>query len=58
MVTLRWASFLLAAECLVCLFVAERGQGSVILAGAFFLLLLIFCWTLRAPRPSTRKASS
>ncbi|CAN7515084.1 hypothetical protein LJR042_003511 [Microbacterium maritypicum] len=58
MVALRWASFLLAAECLVCLFIAERGIGSAILAALFFVLFLLFCWTLRSRSTTTRKASS
>lgn len=58
MVALRWASFLLAVECLVCLFITERGIGSAILAAVFFILFLLFCWTLRSRSTSTRKASS
>lgn len=58
-ILIRFASFLLAAECLVVLFLIPRGVGSMLAAAMFFLFFLILCWTFRTPRPSVnRKASS
>lgn len=48
MTTVRWVSFLLAAECLVALFFTPNGVGSMILAALFFLFFLILCWSLGA----------
>lgn len=48
MTTVRWVSFLLAAECLVALFFTPNGVGSMILAALFFLFFLILCWSVGA----------
>lgn len=48
MITVRWVSFLLAAECLIALLFVPRGIGSMILAALFFILFLILCWSLGA----------
>ena len=44
---LRWASFLLAVICLVCLGFTPNGPASFALAGFFFVAFVAHCWTYR-----------
>lgn len=48
MATVRWVAFLLAAECVVCLWFVPRGVWSAILAALFFLFFVTYCWSLGA----------
>lgn len=48
MTTVRWISFLLAAECVVALVFVPRGVGSMVLAALFLIFFLILCWSLGA----------
>lgn len=55
MVTLRWAAFLIGAECLVCLFFTRNGVWSTVLAVTFLICFFI----VGSGRPTTdsRKAT-
>lgn len=48
MIVVQLASFFLAVECLVLLFIIPRGLASSVLALLFFIFILIFSWTVRA----------
>lgn len=48
MIAVQLASFFLAVECLVLLFIIPRGLASSILALLFLIFILIFSWTVRA----------
>ena len=54
MTALRWLTFLLALECLYCLWLSEPGREATLNAVCFLLYFTLYCWTLRRPRP--RKA--
>lgn len=56
MMVVRFASFVLAVECLVVLFLIPRGVGSMVTAALFLLFFLVLCWTFRTS--ANRKASS
>ena len=53
MILVRWAAFLLAAECLALLAIVPRSAASAILAALFFLFFLVLCWTFRTTRKAT-----
>lgn len=48
MTALRWATSLLGALCLVCLFFAPRGLGSTVVAALFFICFVTVGWTVGA----------
>lgn len=52
MITLRYLAFILAAITLWCFFVTPNSPATVWLAGFFFVMFAVVCWTCR--EPSTR----
>ncbi len=48
MSVIRWVSFLIAAECLIALWLIPRGVASMILAAVFFLMFTVICWSFGA----------
>ena len=47
MATVRWALFVLAAECLALLAITPRSVATAILAALFALYFTLYCWTFR-----------
>lgn len=56
MAALRWASFLIGVECLICLFFVPRGLWSALLAAGFLLSFAAFGWSVGAFSSDSRKA--
>lgn len=56
MIALQLASFFLAAECLVLLFLTPNGDATTVLAVLFIIFFAIFAWTVKAS--DDRKGSS
>jgi len=50
MIPLRFASFLLAALSLVCLWFTPNSPATVWLAGFFFVMFTVCAWTCRTPK--------
>lgn len=51
MAALRWVLFLLAAECLLAIFLLPRGNGTAVLAALFLILFIALCASLGAFTP-------